>query len=197
MKTTFASAPLKRTQSGFLLIEVLVTIVILAVGLLGLAGLQTKIQTSEMESFQRTQALLLLQDMVNRIKVNRLNAASYVTVVNCPLGTGSDSCLGTPTPASCSGLNGVALDQCEWDHELKGAGEKAAGSGISIGAMVGARGCVDLVAGSNPPLYRVSVVWQGLSQLQPPSLTCGQTLYGAEGYRRVIAGFVPVANLSN
>ncbi|MBS1154211.1 MAG: type pilus modification protein PilV [Proteobacteria bacterium] len=197
MKSHCISMPGKRNQAGFLMIEVLITIVILALGLLGLAGLQAKIQTSETESFQRTQALLLLQDMVNRISANRLNAASYVTSSTCPLGTNSDACLGTPIPASCSGLAGAALDQCEWDHALKGAGEKAAGSGASIGAMVGARGCVELVAGSSPPLYRVSVAWQGMSQLKVPSLACGQNSYGGESYRRVIAGTVPVANLSN
>ena len=51
--------------------------VIIAFGLLGMAGLQMRMQTSEMESYQRSQALLLLNDMANRIAANRNNAASY------------------------------------------------------------------------------------------------------------------------
>ena len=50
------------SMRGVSLIEVLVTIVILAVGLLGLAGLQMRLQSSEVEAYQRTQASLLLED---------------------------------------------------------------------------------------------------------------------------------------
>jgi type IV pilus modification protein PilV len=73
------SLQVPRAQAGTSLIEVLVTIVILAIGLLGLAGLQSRLQVSEMESYQRAQALVLLNDMVGRIEANRTNAASYVT----------------------------------------------------------------------------------------------------------------------
>lgn len=189
-----------QTQAGFLMLEVLITIVILALGLLGLAGLQAKIQTSETESYQRIQAILLLQDMTNRLSSGRLNAGAFIT--NAPLGTGDDQ------PTTCSTLTGASRDHCEWSQELKGAAEKQSGSAGErrcvdddnvrcIGAMAGARGCIDLIAGSNPPVYRISVAWQGMTPLGTPSLPCGQDLYGAEGYRRVIAGYVPIANLSN
>ena len=179
----------KNSQSGALLLEVLVTIVILAFGLLGLAGLQTKIQTSQTEAFQRTQALLLLEDMSNRLAANRTNPGAFVTVD--PLGTDDSQ------PASCAALTGAPRELCDWSQQLKGAAEKQTGSGAFIGAMVGARGCVELIAGSNPPVYRVSVAWQGLNQLAAPSLGCGQGLYGDDGYRRVIAGLVPIASMSN
>ncbi|MFH1603933.1 MAG: prepilin-type N-terminal cleavage/methylation domain-containing protein, partial [Pseudomonadota bacterium] len=42
-----------RDQRGTTMLEVLVTIVILAFGMLGLAGMQSKIFTAEMESYQR------------------------------------------------------------------------------------------------------------------------------------------------
>lgn len=187
MKTNNPLRHAGRRQSGFTLLEALITIVILAFGLMGLAGLQAKIQVSETESFQRAQAMLLLEDMANRVSANRTNAASYVTTT--PLGTGDAQ------PSACGTLTGVARDQCEWSLELKGAGEKQAGTSASIGAMTGARGCVEL-AGANPPVYRITVVWQGMSQLAAPSLTCGQNLYGGEGYRRAIASLVPVASLT-
>lgn len=65
-------------NAGFSLIEVLVTILILMVGLLGLAGLQGRAVTSQMEAYQRSQALILMKDMADRINANRKNAASYV-----------------------------------------------------------------------------------------------------------------------
>lgn len=189
MKTSPSTNNLRPNQSGFLLLEVLVTIIILVFGLLGLAGLQAKIQTAESESYQRTQALLLLEDMLNRLSANRNNPNAFITAT--PLGAGDGQ------PSSCAAFTGIPLDLCEWSQELKGAAEKQAGSGTYLGAMVDARGCIELIAGSNPPVYRVSVAWQGLSRLNAPSLTCGQNLYGAENYRRVVAGFVPIANLVN
>ncbi|MDP2155736.1 MAG: type IV pilus modification protein PilV, partial [Sulfuricella sp.] len=60
-----------RRERGFGMIEVLVSLFILLTGLLGLAGLLARSQQAEMESYQRAQALVLLQDMVARINANR------------------------------------------------------------------------------------------------------------------------------
>ena len=68
------STPMNR-QRGISLIEVLITMVILAIGLLGLVGLQGRLQVLQMESYQRAQALMLLQDMSSRIALNRDDAA--------------------------------------------------------------------------------------------------------------------------
>ena len=57
-------------------------------GLLGVAGLQSRMQVAEVEAYQRTQAIVLLQDMVDRINANRVNAASYATG-SVTLGTGT------------------------------------------------------------------------------------------------------------
>jgi type IV pilus assembly protein PilV len=53
------------------MIEVLVSVVILLIALLGTAGLIARSGQSEMESYQRAQALTLLKDMVARINANR------------------------------------------------------------------------------------------------------------------------------
>lgn len=172
-------------QRGVTLIEILVTIVILAFGLIGLVGMQTKVQASQAESYQRAQAVLLVQDMANRLSANRVNAAAYVTAT--PLGTGDSQ------PASCSTLTGAAKDLCEWSHEIQGSSEQQAST--NVGAMVNARGCVDQV-GTNPSVYRVTLVWQSLSDLTAPSLPCGQGKYPRETLRRAIASFVTVANLT-
>lgn len=172
-------------QHGVTLIEILVTIVILAFGLIGLVGMQTKVQASETESYQRAQAVLLVQDMANRISANRVNAAAYITAT--PLGTGDSQ------PADCSALTGAAKDQCEWSHEIQGASEQQGTT--NVGAMVAARGCIDQV-GMNPPVYRVTVAWQSLTDLAAPALSCGQGTYPRETLRRAIASFVTVANLT-
>ena len=65
----------RRAVRGTSMIEVLVTLVIIAFGLLGMVGLQAKLQSTEMESYQRTQALLLLDDLRGRVEANRLQVA--------------------------------------------------------------------------------------------------------------------------
>ena len=57
-------------QAGYLMIEVLITMFILAIGLLGVVGLQARAQEAETDSFQRTQALVLLLEMADRISSN-------------------------------------------------------------------------------------------------------------------------------
>ncbi|MFU8763237.1 MAG: type IV pilus modification PilV family protein, partial [Haliea sp.] len=104
-------------QRGGLLIEVLVTIAIVVIGLWGLMDVQSRLQRSEMESYQRTQALILLNDMASRMTVNRLSAANYVTETLTPkyVGVGM-SCAAAPT-----GL--VAIDRAQWCQQLQGAAE--------------------------------------------------------------------------
>lgn len=177
-------------EAGFALLEAMITIVILAFGLLGIAGLQGKVQVTNTESYQRSQAILLAQDMANRISANRSNAGSYVTGANSYIGTGDSQ------PSSCASLTGAQYDQCEWSSELKGATEK---QGLSAtGAMTGGRGCVEQIAAgsaTSPAIYRVTVAWQGMLALSTPALLCGENLYGNDAYRRAIASFVSVANL--
>src|SRR5258706_7468791 len=62
---------------GFAMLEVLITLVILLIGLLGLAGVVARSNAAELESYQRVQALILAQDMVDRINANRKYAACY------------------------------------------------------------------------------------------------------------------------
>ena len=57
----------------------MVTVVVVAFGLLGIAGLVSRAFVTEVEGTQRTQAMLLLQDMAHAIEANRGNVASYVT----------------------------------------------------------------------------------------------------------------------
>ncbi len=183
-----ASSPINH-PAGFTLLEVLIAIVVLALGLLGLAGLQARMQVSETESYQRSQAILLAEDMANRLSANRLNAASYITGVSSPLGTGNQT-----QANDCSNLASIAqTDLCEWGNELFGTAEKTGSS--TVGAMADARGCVELIS-TNPDVYRISVAWQGMSELSAPPLLCGQNLYGADSYRRAIASLVTIPCLT-
>src|SRR5688572_335142 len=79
-------------QAGASLIEVLVALAILMVGLLGLVGLMVQSQRAQLESYQRVQALLLVQDMAGRVAANKTVASCYAIAT---IGTGN-----TTVPAS-------------------------------------------------------------------------------------------------
>jgi type IV pilus assembly protein PilV len=183
-------------QHGTSLVEVLVTLVILAFGLLGVAGLQGKMSLAEMESYQRSQALMALTEMTERLSANAAQVAGYLG--QGTLGTGN-----TAQPAVCTGLTGAARDLCEWNKSLQGASEQK--SATNVGGMVGAVGCITQIQASNPALgvctagiYQVSVAWQGMSPTAAtPALACGAGTFGAnEAYRRVIAAAVTVGTTS-
>jgi type IV pilus assembly protein PilV len=140
-----------------------------------------------MEAYQRAQAIVLVQDMVDRINANRRNSMQYVTAT--PQGTD----LGYQ---DCSSLTGSAMDQCEWSNELVGAGESA--SGTKVGAMVGARGCVVNTVATMPRKFTVAVVWQGLNAtITPNGTNCGAGLYGDERTRRAVTYNVTIGCLEN
>jgi type IV pilus assembly protein PilV len=170
-------------ERGTSLIEVLITMVILAFGLLGLAGMQSKLHLTTTESYQRAQAIVLLNDLSERINANRADAASYVT--GTPLGVGDSE------PADCAAVAaGASRDKCEVSNALKGSAEQK--SSANVGAMTNARGCVTQIQAVNaatctPGVYQVTVVWQGLHKTKAPDETCGQGQYGDDTYRRAIS----------
>lgn len=57
--------------SGFTLIESLVALLIMSIGLLGVAALQLASLKANHGAFQRTQATFLAQDIVDRMRANR------------------------------------------------------------------------------------------------------------------------------
>jgi type IV pilus assembly protein PilV len=181
-------------SSGFTLLEVLISIIIVAFGLLGLAALQGKMQLAEFESYQRAQALLLLSEITERLRVNSTQAVNYVTT--SPAGTGDSQ------PSTCTGTPSATFDLCEWSNDLKGAGELSSGS--KIGAMIGARGCITQVQVPNPSpgictpgIYRVDVVWQGMQPTFASPITCAQGSYGAnDALRRVVSTQITVGLLA-
>ncbi len=60
----------KHQQSGVTLVEVLVTLVIMSVGLLGLAGLQTTAIKDSLAIAQRSQVVWLVTELVERMRAN-------------------------------------------------------------------------------------------------------------------------------
>jgi type IV pilus assembly protein PilV len=178
------------SQAGYLMIEVLITMFILAVGLLGVVGLQARAQQAETDSYQRTQALVLLRDMAARINTNHEQAfdttvSPYLVPTTAPLGTG--------TSKDCSAPTTIAdTDLCAWNDALLGASETSGGS--NVGTMIGARGCITTPATHT---YLIEIVWQGLTPSAAPAGACGATLYGSnDDLRRAVTTVVQVGDIN-
>ncbi len=178
------------------MIEVLVALIIITVGLLGLANLQGKAQKAELEAYQRAQALILLQDIVSRIKSNRQAAGCYAitdAANGAPaLGTGNGVTYACAAFGTTESRLVADADMAAWDNLLKGAAETSGGS--NVGAMIGARGCVSFDGATQ--IYTASVAWQGLSDTVAPGNRCGQNAYGAETKRRVVSQTFRIAVLN-
>lgn len=77
-------------QSGFTLLEILVSVFVLSIGLLGLASLQVTALRNDQSAFMRTQATILAYDLADRMRANKnavtsgfYNPANAATTAAC------------------------------------------------------------------------------------------------------------------
>lgn len=187
---TVRNSPHKQTcrrdiQSGAAMIEVLVSLLIVAIGIMGMFGMQTQATVSQMESYQRAQALILVKDMTQRMEANRQQIAAYVA-----------NDIGVGAPGDCSAQpTTAARDLCEWGELLQGSAEAL--SGTKVGAMIAARGCITQPDPLGAPnVYMVAVVWQGLRETGAPGAACGKDAYSSEKARRAATSVIQISVLS-
>jgi len=202
-----------RRERGFTLIEVMVTVLLLGIGLLGLLGLQTRASAGEFESYQRGQAIALARDMQARLLSARGIVSGYLDPAissadgSVWVGQGSGAAAFVDAQGNCrppvvGDLATFAASQaCAWGRDLEGAAVRD--STGSIGAMVGARGCLIRI---EPPqqnaladLY-VVIVWQGIEPRTDPAADspagrCASDVDFGPGQRRGISMRVLVPDL--
>jgi len=127
-------------QKGFTLLEVLVAIVIVSIGLLAVAGMQTTAITANASAKDATIAIQLAEEMVDRIRVNAGDTPETYH--------GLDTNGGTAT--TCTGLtaqNDPALGDCiQWRSRLQDA---------SLG-LSGAKGTITVTDDS--PISKAAIV---------------------------------------
>ena len=85
------------TQKGVGLVEVLVALLLLAVGVLGFSMLQLRAMNATQEATDRTAAMNVARDLAERIRINRTQLSEYKKAIN-----------GTPTDADCPVRGGLA-----------------------------------------------------------------------------------------
>lgn len=110
-------------QGGFNMIEVLVTLAVLSVGLLGVAALQSIGIKFNHQSYQRTQAVVQAFDIVERMRANRACidpllgfgcAYDDLAPGNIPLGP--PNCISSDGVAACAARTDIATyDVAQWN----------------------------------------------------------------------------------
>lgn len=98
----------RKHSSGFTLMEVLVAVLVLSIGLLGLAGLQLTSLRNNTSAYHRSQATAFAYDILDRMRANREAARS-----------GKYDLAITATPSS--GTTTEAKDLQEWRSLIGGA----------------------------------------------------------------------------
>ena len=92
-------------NNGFTLIEVLVSMVIMAVGLLGLAGLQTLSLRDNQDDYLSSQATALAYEMSDRIRANAAFWQGPVPTPSCPA---ANLCNNAANPCDAAAMANLA-----------------------------------------------------------------------------------------
>jgi type IV pilus assembly protein PilV len=120
----------RRPDGGFTLVEVLVSLVVLSVGLLGMAKLVLVSAHSNDSAYLRSQATALGYEILDNMRSNM--TAATATGYDTPLGTtpaAPTSCVGTGTV--CTPSQQAAWDVYSWKQHLDSA--NALGGGLPSG----------------------------------------------------------------
>jgi type IV pilus assembly protein PilV len=148
---TILNPKFKRSASqaaGFTLVEVLVSLVILAIGLLGIAKLMLFSSHSNDSAYLRSQATALAYEILDDMRANRqeaISAGSYNTAAAVPAVAPGALCVGL---GSCINPTQVALyDLYQWGLHLN------ANSGVAPpGALPNGQGTVTTATVLTPTL---------------------------------------------
>jgi len=104
-----------KQQRGLGLIEVLVTVLVLGIGILGVASTQVVSLQMNSQSQSRSQAVLLAEDLLDRIRANSDNPGDYALAEGEAQGADNGACDTSFVPA-----NGTvaANDIAAWENNL-------------------------------------------------------------------------------
>jgi type IV pilus assembly protein PilV len=80
-----------RAQRGFTLIEAMVALIVLSVGLLGIAAMYVETLRANRTSLFRTQAVTLASDIADRMRANRIPANAYACGAPCDPSAGGNA----------------------------------------------------------------------------------------------------------
>ena len=103
------------SQAGLGLIEILVTVLVLGIGILGVASTQVVSLQMNSQSQNRSQAVLLAEDILDRIRANPDNPTAYALATGDAQGADDGACDTSFVPANATV---TANDIAAWENNL-------------------------------------------------------------------------------
>lgn len=137
---------ISKLQKGFSLIEVLIALIVMSVGMLGIAGLYVQSLQAGRTSMFRHQAVALAGDVADRIRANPRAGISYMD----PNGA-DNSCVAAGVDCDAAGM--ALHDVFLWKQQ---AGNSLPGSAPTGGGDV----TVTFDNAVTPPIYTITVSWE-------------------------------------
>ncbi len=119
----YSHSPPNRS-AGFTLIEVLIAVLVLSIGLLGLAALQTSGLGMNHSAYLRSQATILAADMADRMRANRAGLSAYDNTGT----TAPTAVAGCTSTAGCNSTQLAQDDMAAWAADV--AAQLPSGVGI-------------------------------------------------------------------
>ena len=182
-----------KSTSGFTLIEILISIVVFSVGLIGIAKMQIVSKQANYDAVQRVTAATLASKVIDRMRANTTELATYVSANGVKeLGQGTVSSEPSPTCVSgstCTTTQLATHDLWSFEQAVDGVAEQNS-DGDSVGGLSLPTLCI---SGSNAGIsgvYTVAIAWRGKTALSNPTAnTCGEASgdYGDNNeYRRLL-----------
>ena len=146
-------------KAGFSIVEALVALVVLSVGMLGIAGLYVTTLRSGGSAMARLQAVNLANDIGDRIRANRLAGMAYDTAAAAPA---NNNCVGGAV--NCTRVQMAAEDLFVWINQVNASlpGNPTATVVVVLGASPNAQGLRD------PSTYTITITW---SEPDQPNLS--------------------------
>jgi len=181
----------RRLQEGVGLIEVLISMLVISVGILNVAALQTAAKKSNFEALQRTSASVLVRDIIEKMRANPISLDSYLTT-GVGGGTLTQPAVTCTSAAKCNSLQLAAYDMWLWEDAMDGASESRDINGVDseTGGMASPVGCITGPAAGGGGVYTLTLVWRGLTEMtnvSQNSCGVGSGNYGAnEEFRRIL-----------
>ena len=166
-----------RKQSGFTLIEVMVAVFVLAIGVLGMAGMQATGVREAQNTYFRTQADMLANDIVDRMRANRQQVIDDTTYLTA----GADPGVAN----TCGAMGGGAVEECD-GQTMAGFDLQSWYNAINSSNLPSATGVITQVAGS-ATTYTIQVFWDE-NRDGSNDQVCGNTL-GQDGCVRLTVEF--------
>jgi type IV pilus assembly protein PilV len=141
----------RKRQRGFSLVEVMIALVIMSVGMLGIAGLYVQSLQAGRTSMFRHHAVTLAGDVADRIRANPTAAIAYID----PVGANNNCVLGD---ADCTPGQMAANDVLLWKAQ---AADTLPGGDVTV--------VFAEAVGATPPSYQITISWTEPGQVPAPS----------------------------